>query len=125
MYQHHQQKGRRSSRALLDTNVETFMTGNRAIEQTIIKIIVQCQPINQLAFDQMNESGAALKSHRKVGKVDISKYIVQFSIKVDSLWFGLIPNSLITLAIAAVIVGFVVVFCATPFVLEQLKRKNE
>ena len=109
----------------MDTDVNTFTTGNRAKEQTIIKIYVKCYPIDQLAFDEMVESGAALKSHRKVGKVDISEYIVQFGIKVESLWFGIIPNSLIALAIAVIVIIVIVIFWVTPFILRNIKPKNE
>ena len=66
-YNHHSRDSHShsTSRRLLDTFVDAFWTGNRAKEQTIIKIVVKCHPINQLAFDQMVDSGAALKSHRK------------------------------------------------------------
>eukprot|EP01083_Nonionella_stella_P221717 791851_1 len=73
----HKGRGRRSdnddiyikkeSRRLLDTNIERFLTGNRAIEQTIIKIIIKCKPLDQNAFEEMIKSGSALKSHRKAG----------------------------------------------------------
>mmetsp|Transcript_22038 Transcript_22038/g.19399 ORF Transcript_22038/g.19399 Transcript_22038/m.19399 type:complete len:222 (-) Transcript_22038:19-684(-) len=123
-YNHHSHS-HSTSRRLLDTFVDAFWTGNRAKEQTIIKIVVKCHPINQLAFDQMVDSGSALKSHRKAGKVDISKYIVQFGIKVESLWFGFLPSSLIGLAIAAIIIIFIVIFWVTPFILRNIKPKNE
>lgn len=114
-----------TSRRLLDTFVDAFWTGNRAKEQTIIKIVVKCHPINQLAFDHMVDSGSALKSHRKAGKVDISKYIVQFGIKVESLWFGAIPSSLIGLTIAAIIIVCIILFWITPFILRNIKPKHE
>ena len=111
-------------RGLLDTDVGTFHTGNRAVDQTIIKITVQCQPLNQLAFDQMIESGAALQSLRKMGKVNVSEHIVQFAIKVESMWFGGIPNSLIGLTIIAVI-AFMLILWMAPCLLRIIKDKDE
>ena len=126
-YNHHHSHSHShsTSRRLLDTFVDSFWTGHSSKDLTIIKIVVKCYPINSLAFDHMVDSGAALKSHRKAGKVDISKYIVQFGIKVESLWFGYIPNSLIGLAIVAIVIVFVVIFWITPFILRNIKPKNE
>eukprot|EP01084_Bolivina_argentea_P212798 361642_1 len=106
-------------RRLLDTHVETFITGNTAIEQSIIKIIVKCKPSNKIAFDQMISSSAS-KVMRKLGKVDITKYIVHFAIKVESLWFGIIPNSLVGLLIAVIVIGIIIIFWITPLILRNI-----
>ena len=124
VYAHHRSpRGR--GRRLLDTHSARIDTGNRAIEQTIIKIEVRCRPIDADAFDEMMESRAALSFHRKTGEVDLRRHIVQFAIKVDSLWLGLIPNSLCRLAIAALIVLIVVVFAVTPCVLTKIKSVKD
>ncbi len=109
-------------RRLLDTNIESFITGNTAIEQTVINIIVRCKPIDNNAFDEMISSGAASKLMRNLGhsQNNITQYIVHFAIKIESLWFGIIPNSLIGLLIAVIVICVIIILWIAPIVLRNI-----